>query len=69
MKDNSETRSLNKDSVFKVQNNFQVQVNTSSYEMEQRQMLETASAKALEIIKKKLRKEQTPALKYLHAIQ
>ena len=37
--------------------------------MEQRQLLETASAKALETINKRLRKEQTPALKYLHAIQ
>ena len=55
--------------IKKIQNNYQVQVNTTGFDQEQRQLLETASGEALNSINQKLRKEQTPALKYLHAIQ
>ena len=54
--------------IKKIQNNYQVQVNTSSFEEEQRKLLDTASAKALQTINRRLQQEETPNLKYLHAL-
>ena len=43
-------------------------VNTSSYDSEQRKLLETASAEALKNLNAKLQGDKTPSLKYLHAL-
>lgn len=42
---------------------------TTNFDQEQRQLLDTASAQALNSINEKLRQDKTPVLNHLHALQ
>ena len=54
--------------IKKIQNNYQVSVNTSSYDNEQRKLRDTESAEALQATQIKLQSDKSPSLKYLHAL-